>query len=237
MTSVVVGLVVGVLVLNGVLGVVNRKSLFARLDGDEAQRVRVFRNTIAGAWALAAIAALIVVAPADELRPSDVGWTWPANAALTALLAVLALGMSIGSAAQIRRHMRAGRPSPLPPELTVLLPRTPRERRLVAGLAVTAGVTEEVVYRGFLIGAVIAVFGAPPLLAAALSLLLFVAAHAYQGRQGLVGASAAGLLLTLLYLVSGSILPGIVVHAVQDLVSLLTVPAAATPAEDPAAQD
>jgi membrane protease YdiL (CAAX protease family) len=235
-TRALVGVLVGVLILNSALAVLARKRLLAQLAGDAAQRIRFFRSTISGAWALAVLVTIVMIAPLDELHPADVGWTWStggylglttaAGAVLTGLLAVVWVGLALSSVAATREQIRAGKPSPMHPEHALLLPRTPQERRLITGLAVTAGITEEIVYRGFLIGASVTVLGAPPLLAAALSLVLFVGGHAYQGRRGMRGVALLGFMFTMLFVLSGSILPGIIVHVIQDLLSLLMIPRA-----------
>ena len=242
MTSAAVLFLIGVLLLNTGLTVVKRRSLLARLAGDPEQRARFFRSAIAGAWTLALLVALFVLAPADDLVPAGVGWllttgghlglTPAAGAVLTGLLTVVSIGVSIG-AAQNSRRRPDGQPAQIPVEVALLLPRTPQERRLVAGLAVTAGITEEVVYRGFLIGAVITVLGQPPWLAALVSLAIFVGAHACQGRTGMLGVLVIGALFTLLYLLSGSICCGVLVHGVHDLVTLLTAQHPAPPPTAP----
>jgi hypothetical protein len=102
-------------------------------------------------------------------------------------------------------------------------------------MAVTAGVTEEVVYRGVLIALGVEVFDLPALVAALLFLALFVGSHTYQGPAGMVRAGFLGLWFTGLTLLSGSILPAIVLHVVIDLIAFLVVPATLTarPAEAP----
>jgi hypothetical protein len=96
-----------------------------------------------------------------------------------------------------------------------LRPTTPREYGAFRILAVTAGITEEVVFRGFLIGA-LAVW-LPVWAAAVVALALFVGAHVYQGLTGMVRILPASTVLTLIFLLSGSLWPGIVLHTVVDV--------------------
>lgn len=108
------------------------------------------------------------------------------------------------------------------PAVERILPQNEREYRLFGWLSVTAGVTEEVIFRGYLI-AVFAVF-MPLWAAAALSLALFTAAHLYQDTgTALVRVMLVGAALTALYLLSGSLIPAIILHAVVDLSSGATV--------------
>jgi membrane protease YdiL (CAAX protease family) len=53
--------------------------------------------------------------------------------------------------------------------------------------------------------------------AAALSVVLFGLAHAYQGAKGIVTTGIVGSLLTLVVLIFGSLWPAIVLHALLDI--------------------
>ncbi|WP_421784746.1 CPBP family intramembrane glutamic endopeptidase [Hyphobacterium sp.] len=103
------------------------------------------------------------------------------------------------------------------PDLEIIRPRSIRECRGFQWLAVTAGIAEEIVYRGFLI----AVLGfVLPLWAAALAAgALFVALHAYQGWRGMLKVAALTTLLTSLYWFGGSLLPVIVLHIAVDVIA------------------
>jgi membrane protease YdiL (CAAX protease family) len=95
-------------------------------------------------------------------------------------------------------------------------PTTPREYRLFRWMAVTVGITEEVIFRGFLIGVLASWM--PLWVAALAALFVFVGAHVYQGLSGMLRILPVSAVLTLLFLISGSLLPGILLHAVVDLV-------------------
>jgi len=112
-------------------------------------------------------------------------------------------------AAAYRRHAA---------EFPAILPANAVERATFVLVALTAGVCEEVLFRGFLIRFLHD--GAPALpLAAALvvSSLVFGLNHLYQGRKGVLGTTIAGLGFGLLFLVTGSLIPAIIIHALVDL--------------------
>lgn len=94
-------------------------------------------------------------------------------------------------------------------------PSTDREYRWFQAMAVTAGVTEEVVFRGFLIG-VLALW-MPVWVAALLSVAVFVGGHIYQGLSGMKRILPISLVLTAIFLLSGSLLPGVVLHVAVDV--------------------
>ncbi len=103
--------------------------------------------------------------------------------------------------------------------LTFMLPHTLKERRTFDAVSVTAGVCEEVIYRGYLIAYLMAVLGAPFWVAAVLSSIVFGFAHAYQGPSGIPRTAAVGGLMALLYGLTGSLWAPIVVHALTDITS------------------
>jgi len=98
-----------------------------------------------------------------------------------------------------------GRASPL-------LPTTDAEHRVFRALAVTAGICEEILVRGYLIW----YFGSfmHPWLAMTVAAVVFGVGHLYQGKSGVVKTGAVGLLMGALYLGTGSLLWPMIVHAV-----------------------
>jgi membrane protease YdiL (CAAX protease family) len=80
---------------------------------------------------------------------------------------------------------------------------------------VIAPVGEEIVFRGFLHGALRARLG--PVLAAVPGSLLFAALHGYS-IPGLIGVFFFGLVFTWIYERSGSLLPGMIAHSLFNLV-------------------
>lgn len=89
---------------------------------------------------------------------------------------------------------------------------------LCLGLALTAGICEELVYRGALLHIVERVLpGTSLVLAAAIAVGLFGIAHAYQGVKGVVGTTVLGAVFMAVFLGSGRLLPAMVLHALVDL--------------------
>ncbi len=108
-------------------------------------------------------------------------------------------------------------------DIAAMLPRNRRELGLGAALSVNAGVVEELAFR---LALPAALFGATGSAVAAVlgSLVLFGALHVYQGVAGVIGSALIGALFMLAYLVSGSILLPIVLHALFDLRSMVLIP-------------
>lgn len=110
-------------------------------------------------------------------------------------------------------------------DIAALLPRNRPELGWAAGLAVNAGVVEELLFR-LCLPALLFVVTGEPLSAFGLAALLFAALHAYQGPAGVAGTLVVGLLLTAAYVLSGSIVVAIALHAALDLRTLVVVPMA-----------
>ncbi|MBB5997598.1 CPBP family intramembrane glutamic endopeptidase [Streptomonospora salina] len=204
---------------------------FARLrrtrERDPGALLRFYRLAIGVHLAgVAAIAAIVLSDPGIDrahlgLR-APVAW-FPLLAAVVGFVAALII---IRLLTRDRKASGTPAPAPLPPipdpaqSLAVLAPRGGRERLTAAALAVTAGVSEELLYRGLLV-AFGAALGLPVWVAAAGSCLLFALAHLYQGWWGLVGPGLLGALFMVVYLGTGSLLIPIALHIGLELRSLL----------------
>lgn len=95
-----------------------------------------------------------------------------------------------------------------------MMPRTPRELTWFTALAVTAGICEELLYRGFLIWYLSHALGL--IQSFALAGVIFGVAHAYQGPRGMLLTGGVGLFLGAVYALSGSLLAPMLIHAIMD---------------------
>jgi membrane protease YdiL (CAAX protease family) len=90
-------------------------------------------------------------------------------------------------------------------------------------LAVTAGLCEEFLYRGFAM-AVLSRMGLPVGVVILLSAIFFGLAHLYQGRAGFVSTSILGILFGISRAALGSLIPVMAWHAGVDLVAGIAGP-------------
>lgn len=108
------------------------------------------------------------------------------------------------------------------------LPRTAEERGWFAAVSVSAGVCEEILFRGFLIHYFqSAPFGLSLSLALLLSCVFFGTAHLYQGIAGVIQTALLGFAFGFLFLVTGTLVLPIFLHAATDLRLLLILPKSA----------
>ena len=214
-------LLVGYLVLGQpLLGAWSHDRFRRRRGADPRALLGRYRRTALVEWVLLALA-LALVGAAPGLDLADVGVRWPGLAAGHAPYTVVgAAGLVLTAAllVALRRRVDRGTAITAPPEVLMLLPRTVPERRAFAGVAVTAAVCEETLYRGVLLGLVGAL--RPGLAVGWLALLsaaVFGLAHAYQGRLGMLGTVVLGGCLAVLYLGSASLLLPVLYHLLVDL--------------------
>jgi membrane protease YdiL (CAAX protease family) len=95
-----------------------------------------------------------------------------------------------------------------------VLPHNESEYRWFVVLSATAGVCEELLFRGYLTWLLGAYVGVP----AALLLIAvgFGLAHAYQGARGMLKTGAVGLVLGAIVLATGWLGPAMIIHALVD---------------------
>ena len=108
-------------------------------------------------------------------------------------------------------------------DVGALLPRTRAEVKYGFGLGLNAGVVEELLFRLALPALIFGIVG-NGLVAFLAASVLFGLLHAYQGWVGVLSSLVLGLIFSLIYLLSGSILLVIAVHAAFDLRSLVLIP-------------
>jgi membrane protease YdiL (CAAX protease family) len=199
------------------------RSLTRRAATDPEFRSAVYWSSILRQWLLTGLALIVLVGAGA--RFGDLGLSPRAQhlrEIVPGLLAVTVLGAGLGLL--LRRWPRA-RARVLRP-VAALLPVTTEERRLFVAVAITAGIAEEVLFRGFLLVYLTEVFPRLPLGAAMLvAAALFGLAHAYQGVLGVLLTGVAGYWLAGLYVLTGSLLLPVIVHALVDLRLLLVLPA------------
>jgi len=187
----------------------------APVEALPALRRRAYREAIAVEWALVALLAAL--------------WAWTgrpwAGLGLAAPITPGLLGVTAGAllmvvlvlrqrADTLRDDAALARVREQMADLEVVLPHDRAELRRFYALSVTAGVCEELLYRSFLVWYASQWTGL--IQAVAVSGAIFGLGHAYQGGRGVLKTGAFGAFLGAVYVVSGSIWPAVVLHALMD---------------------
>lgn len=177
---------------------------------EDAERESIYVSSALSVWVLAALAMLS--ARFGDLSRADLGLvSIPVGPLLLASGLTTLAGLAV---------MAAGRFLKLPESALVdyLIPRSSSERIAFFGLSVSAGIAEELVFRSFLIAALLAAFGSLGL-AVAVSVAAFAVSHAYQGWTGVVRVAVLGIIVTAPLVVTGSVFPSMIAHAALDIIA------------------
>ncbi len=169
------------------------RHLLAKPRVEPAERLSLYASTIAFQWVAVAVAGWRAWAHGFTSRELGLVISDPVK-----IGAIGVLGAASIAGLQWLNLRRMGRSSsPLRTPLQALaeriLPQSRRELIPFFALAVTAGVCEEFLYRGFAMTAFLR-WGLPLWIAVVASSLLFGLAHLYQGRGGFVSTTILGLL-------------------------------------------
>jgi uncharacterized protein len=106
--------------------------------------------------------------------------------------------------------------------LAFILPVTREERTWFALVSITAGICEEVLYRGFLIRYLSdGPWHAGLWISLAIASVSFGLAHGYQGLSGILGTAVVGAVMAVIFLANGSLWLPMALHAIIDLRILL----------------
>jgi uncharacterized protein len=188
--------------------------------------IRMMSLWVGELWALAAVS-LLLVALSPDLDLARIGLAVPEDGVVFAgmLIGMIVVAVAFGALAFVMEKKKGVVVGPGREVFSALMPRDRTERWYAAALAVTAGVCEEIVFRGLLIAVGVHVLGLPLPVAAGLALALFAIGHLYQGPRGMIAVTLFGLAFTMLYLRTGSLIPVILLHAMADLRAFLLNPA------------
>lgn len=199
-----------------------------------AARLALYRRSIVATWAFTIAA--VTLAPLGTLlilprQPGDLPWLddhaiiHAIAAAAVALLFAWVFWPSLQCALNKRirqQYFEAYRSS----LIRFLLPVSHKERMWWIALSITAGIGEELLYRGFMLQFLWGhVAGGPAMnltLAWLISSLAFGIAHVYQGVRGVMETTVAGLTFGLLAILTGNLVVPIALHTLIDLRILLT---------------
>ncbi len=198
--------------------------LMRRIARRPELRSQFYLKGMLGQWLM--VLPLVLIVPALGWPPQFLGLQFPANLLVALPISLALIAVFYAQIFYIRRaaHTAEGRAllresmsGPLH-----MLPRTARERGLWVLLSMTAGLCEELLYRGFMPSYLVHVFpGVNLLIALVISAVIFGIGHIYQKLTGVLGTGLMGLVFGFLYFLTGSLLLPIIVHALFDMRLLL----------------
>jgi len=185
--------------------------------GQPLNRIRFYRQTALMEWVFLAVLGAAwffysrPIADLGFLSPGGRGF-WGGTALLVLFTGYLLYSwramMKASDAEKAKQTESLGK-------VAQYLPHTTGELHSFVGVSITAGIVEEIVYRGFVIWYLGQFM---PLWAAVIvSAVAFGLAHSYQGATGALRCGLIGLAFGILYVVTGSIWLPIVAHVLLDV--------------------
>jgi uncharacterized protein len=185
--------------------------------GREDARLAAYSETMLLEWGLVIVVLISFLAAGRS--PEDLGLLAPLTGsfAITTGIVVIVSILLLAQTRAIRRREGedGGALRRQMASVEKMMPHTAGERSVFLALSLTAGFCEELLYRGFLIGYFASMTG--PVAAVAIAAVVFGVTHAYQGGLGIVKTGLVGAAMGGIYVVSGSIWPAIILHAVLDV--------------------
>lgn len=178
--------------------------------GPGAKHARYARSLVV-LWAMTWLALYALRLHAEG--PQDVGWIAPRDWIYPYVLVlsfVAVLGFLGATSARSGDQEYAER-------IRRIAPLTTGDWFWYVPLAISAGVCEEFLYRGYALHVVSALTHSVAI-GVVLSTAAFGLAHAYQGRRGIIGTTIFGLFFAMVVVVWGSLWPCVIGHALQDLI-------------------
>jgi membrane protease YdiL (CAAX protease family) len=197
------------------------RNLKKQLNIDPTARLLYYRTQVLWEWSWVVVLILIVIPIPEPLKwlglvvPNQVGWITLLALLVGVVLSIVLLRRNPRAMAAMQRSMEAS---------SILLPSTPAERKWFAVTAVTAGICEELLYRGFLMSYIpsnFSMFAGHFIFISIISGLIYGLSRAYQGIRGITQTALTGFSFAIVYFLSGSLLPAMVFHVLAELRTLI----------------
>jgi hypothetical protein len=194
-----------------------------RIKSNPRARLEFYRSAILGQWAL--VPAAVLASWTNGAALAELGIVLPTITAgrFTLVLVVAAIVMTQSPLVPFvrKRMLRSKSAQRAIYPLRSLLPRSEDEKRSWVGVAMTAGICEEILFRGFMIHYFQSYFHTNIFAALVLSSLIFGMSHFYQGAANMIRVGFVGLLFGLVFIVTDSLFFPIMLHILLDLGGLV----------------
>ena len=197
------------------------RMLKKQLNIDPTARLLFYRTQVLWEWSWVVVLILIVNPIPEPLKwlglvfPNQLGWIILLALLVGVVLSIFLLRRSPKALAAMRRSLESS---------SILLPSTPSERKWFAVSAITAGICEELLYRGFLMSYIpsnFPMFAGQFIFISIISGLIYGLSRAYLGLKGIIQTALTGFSFAIVYFLSGSLIPAMLVHTLVELRTLV----------------
>lgn len=215
-------LLIGIVLLGAMIYFIVSDYLFLQKDIARIPKIQIYRETMTAQWMICGILLVAwVFSPfqwhelvsLDIVPTKDYDWTF-------------IVGVLTGTAILITVLTIFGKKKDAQPtvgNIDFLLPETKKERWVFLGVAITAGICEELLFRGaFVMFTLHLPWSLSFQTIAIIGAILFGIAHYYQGWKGMLGTAIFGYMMCKLYIATGSLLYPMLLHFVIDVKFCIT---------------
>ncbi len=224
-TLVFIAVFIQIVIINPLKGLGSIKNLKENKNTSETSKIGLYKSIII--WELAPVILVLFTMPFSDFNFQNIGirmikfdqysfGNWISYS--VAAVYFLSFIYNIYSIFKLKgdENLQKQNAAKLPEELKLFLPVTVKEKKVWTYVAITAGTTEEILYRGYLFFALGIIFPALSIfMVFIVSSIIFGIGHLYQGAEA-VKPAIIGIFYGLFYLVFGSIFPVIILHFLQD---------------------
>lgn len=215
---------IGYITYETLWGLFRYKKMIQEIKNGDMSKTKFYYKTIVGLWIPTVVVMVLILFGFFSLDGLGLqGLNINSNSLLFYVFAVLTVLYFVYLvysliALRINAIQKKSIKQKIPEEIKTLLPITKKEKHIWILTAFTAGICEEVLFRGVLIYMLSDLF--PNLhnfIILLIAALIFGIGHIYQGLTEAIKPMILGLIFGFIYISFGTIIPGIVLHVMQDL--------------------
>jgi len=196
-------------------------------NNSEAKKIKFYRDSIIWLWILVFLVLLII--PLSDTGLHNIGFKWIdlethslnqwiVYPTIGFFLFYLSYNIYLIIVFKSNRARRAKASKDIPKDFRIFFPITKKEKRVWSFVAISAGITEEIIYRGYLFYALGMIFpGLSLIYILLITTIIFGTGHIYLGKEA-IKSTLLGLIFGIFYIVFDSVFPIIIIHITQDLV-------------------
>ena len=183
------------------------RNLKKTLTTDPNARLLYYRTQVLWEWSWVVLIIIIFIPRSQPFLqlgitlPGLLGWIIMAALLLGVVLSIWLIRGNPRAMQNMQRSLESS---------AVLLPSSPQERKWFAASAITAGICEELLYRGFLLNFLAITFpGLDFLLASIISGIIYGLSRAYLGGRGILQNSLNGFSFAVVFFLSGNLISAV----------------------------
>ena len=211
--------------ISGYISVKKLKKSIA--DGDHSKKIKFYRETIFWSWIPLLLVFLVIPISGKSINDIGIKWINIDTSSLSSWVVYPTIGFYILYLLynvysiiifKSNKESRAKAAKGSLADFKWLLPISQKEKQVWSFVSISAGITEEILYRGYMFYALAIFFPILSLIHILLiTTLIFGIGHIYLGKEG-IKSTILGLIFGIFYIVFDSVIPIIIIHAAQDLV-------------------